>query len=181
VALLGPDGAGKSTLAAGIESMFYFPVRRVYMGLWPTSEAPRGPAQAAFQIARRPFTVWWRYVTALRHRAMGRLVVFDRYVYDARLPPRGSLTWLKRPYFQMLSWSCPAPNLVVLLDAPGQVMHARSGEYDPAHLEDERNHYARLAERIPHVVRVDAARPPDVVLADVVGHIWRRYRRRAGR
>lgn len=179
VALLGPDGSGKSTLASGIASAFYFPVRRVYMGLWPTADAPRTVAVAALHVARRPFTVWRRYLTGVWHRAMGRLVVFDRYVYDALLPPRGSLTWLKRPYFRVLSRSCPRPDLVILLDAPGEVMHSRSGEYDPEHLAAERAQYARLAERLPHAVRVDADRPPEEVLADVVGHIWQHYRDRA--
>ena len=69
--------------------------------------------------------------------------------------------------------SCPSPGLVVLLDAPGAVLHARSGEADPAGLEADRRHYARLAEKIPHVVRVDADRPQEAVIADVVNHIWR--------
>jgi thymidylate kinase len=181
VALLGPDGCGKSTLAAGIQSTFGLPVRRVYMGLWPTSDAPRGPVTAAFGIARRPFVVWWRYLVAQRHRAMGRLVVFDRYVYDALLPPRGALIRLKRMYLRMLSRCCPAPELVILLDAPGEVMHARSGEYDAAHLEAERSHYARLATRLPRVVRVDADQPAERVLSVVTDHIWRRYLTRGRR
>jgi thymidylate kinase len=181
VALLGPDGAGKSTLAGRIESTFYFPVRRIYMGLWPTREAARGPAQAVFQIIRRPFRVWRRYLAGLRHRVLGRLVLFDRYIYDASLPARGSLIWLKRPYFWMLSRSCPSPNLIILLDAPGEVLHGRSGEYEPAHLEAERRHYRRLARRLPQLVQVDSNRPPEVVVSDVMGHIWRQYQRRAAR
>jgi thymidylate kinase len=181
VALLGPDGSGKSTLAASIQHAFYFPVRRIYMGLWSTRDAPRGPIQTALAIARRPFVVWRRYLTGVGHRALGRLVVYDRYVYDALLPPRGALQWLKRPYFRMLSRCCPAPSLVILLDAPGEVMHARSGEYDPAHLEAERAHFARITNRAPHVVRVDANRPPEAVLNDAVRHIWRHYADRTHR
>ena len=181
VAVLGPDGAGKSTLAAGLESRFYFPVRRVYMGLWPSRDAADGPFRTAMRVAQRPFLAWWRYIGSLRHRALGRAVVFDRYVYDARLPPRGSLLWLKRLYFWVLSRACPAPRMAVLLDAPGEVMYARSGEYDPVHLEAERRHYVRLATRIPRLVRVDADRPPDEVLRDAVSHLWEYYRRRAGR
>jgi thymidylate kinase len=181
VALLGPDGAGKSSLASSIESTFYFPVRRIYMGLWPTRDVPQGPAHAAFEIIRRPFLVWRRYLAGLLHRLIGRLVLFDRYIYDASLPARGSLIWLKRPYFWVLSRSCPRPNLIILLDAPGEVLHGRSGEYAPAHLEAERQHYRRLARRMPQLVQIDSNRPPEVVVSDVIGHIWRQYQRRAAR
>ncbi|MFU8874019.1 hypothetical protein [Micromonospora sp. SL4-19] len=181
VALIGPDGAGKSTLAQGIESTFYFPVRRVYMGLWPSHEAPRTAAEQGVRILLRPFTVWRRYLAALRHRALGRMVVFDRYVYDALLPPRGPLIWLKRPYFHLLSRLCPAPTVVLLLDVPGSVMYRRSGEYDPAHLEGEREQYRRLRRRVPHLERVDADRAPELVLADALGRIWRHYVERAAR
>lgn len=175
VALLGPDGSGKSTLAQGLESTFYFPVRRVYMGLWPSTETPRSVAEQAVRISLRPFTVWRRYLTALGHRTLGRMVVYDRYVYDALLPPRGPLVWLKWPYFQLLSRLCPAPDVVLLLDVPGSVMYRRSGEYDPAHLEREREQYRRLRRRIPHLERVDADRAPELVLADALGRIWRHY------
>jgi thymidylate kinase len=178
VALLGPDGSGKSTVATGLAAAFYFPVRRVYLGLWPAEDRPPGRLGAAYRIARRPVVAWRRYLAGVWHRAMGRLVVFDRYVYDALLPPRGSLTWLKRPYFGLLGRCCPAPDLVVLLDAPGPVLHARSGEYDPTHLAAERDHYARLAGRLRNVVRVDAQRPREAVLAEVVGHAWRLYQDR---
>jgi thymidylate kinase len=181
VALLGPDGSGKSTLAAGIQSTFYFPVRRIYMGLWPSNEPPRSTAGHGLRILLRPFTVWRRYLSALRHRALGRVVVFDRYVYDALLPPRGPLVWLKRPYFQLLSRLCPSPNLVLLLDVPGPVMHLRCGEYDPEHLEAEREQYQRLRRRIPHLEHVDAHRPPELVLADALARIWRHYVARAAR
>lgn len=181
VALIGPDGSGKSTLAQGLESAFYFPVRRVYMGLWPSSETPRSTTEQAVRILLRPFTVWRRYLAAVRHRALGRLVVFDRYVYDALLAPRGQLVWLKRPYFQLLSRLCPAPDVVLLLDVPGPVMHRRSGEYDPEHLEAEREQYRRLRRRIPHLERLDADRAPELVLADALDRIWRHYVDRTAR
>jgi thymidylate kinase len=181
VAILGPDGSGKSTLAEGIQSTFYFPVHRVYMGLWSSKEEPRGGTASVLRILLRPFTVWRRYLSSLHHRTLGRVVVFDRYVYDALLPPRGPMVWLKRPYFRLLSRLCPAPNLVLLLDVPGPVMHLRSGEYDPEHLEAEREQYQRLRRRIPHLAHVDGHRPPGLVLADALALIWQLYLTREAR
>jgi thymidylate kinase len=180
VALIGPDGSGKSTVAAGIAAGFRFPVRGVYLGLWKDAARP-GPMRHAGQAVRRPLLAWRGYLAGLRHRALGRLVVFDRYTYDALLPPRGSWTWLKRPYLRVLARCCPAPDLVLVLDAPGAVAHARSGEYDPSHLEWERAEYRRLAGRLSRAVRVDADRPVDAVTAEAIGHIWRVYRDRSAR
>jgi len=181
VALLGPDGAGKSTLAQGITSAFYFPVRRIYFGLWKSGPTGCGTAQQALRVVTRPFTVLRRSARSLWHRVLGRLVVFDRYVYDAMLPPRGSFVWLKRPYFRLLIWLCPAPDLVLLLDAPGRVMHARSNDNDAERLEADRRQYQLLGARIPSLQHLDADRPAEVVLRDAVGRIWQHYVRRAER
>src|SRR5690606_30902766 len=42
MAVLGPDGAGKSTVADGIHGSSLFPVRRVYMGLYQKKRGKRG-------------------------------------------------------------------------------------------------------------------------------------------
>jgi thymidylate kinase len=175
VALLGPDGAGKSTLARGIQSSFYFPVRCVYMGLWARREAISSKPRLVLEIAFRPLVIWRRYLESLRHRCLGRLVVFDRYVYDAMLPPTGPRVQLKRLYFWLLSRLCPAPHLVLVLDVPGRVMHLRKAEHDAERLEADREQFRRLLGRLSNAERVDADRPADVVLADVLGRIWRRY------
>ena len=47
----------------------------------------------------------------------GRLVVFDRYTYDALLPITGSWLALKRPYFRVLAHLAPRPDLVLVLEA----------------------------------------------------------------
>ena len=58
------------------------------------------------------------------HAARGRVVVFDRYTYDALLPITGSWRLLKRPYFWVLAHLAPRPDLVLVLDLPGEVAFA---------------------------------------------------------
>jgi thymidylate kinase len=143
--------------------------------LWARREAVSSKPRLVLEIVFRPLVIWRRYLESLRHRSLGRLVVFDRYVYDAMLPPTGSLVQLKRLYFWVLSRLCPAPHLVLVLDVPGRVMHLRKAEHDVERLEADREQFRRLLGRLANAELVDADRPADVVLTDVLDRIWRRY------
>jgi thymidylate kinase len=179
VALLGPDGAGKSTLAVGIERGFVFPVRRVYMGLTAgmLQHIDRLRIPGVVRLGRLA-VIWARYLRARYHMARGRLVVFDRYVYDAGVPTPYRLSWAARLGRWIDGRSCPPPDLIVLLDAPGRVMHQRKAEYDPEMLEDWRRHFLALQRRFPGMEVVDSTRPIETVRADVIDRVWRRYARR---
>jgi len=176
VALLGPDGAGKSTLARGIQHSFIFPVRVVYMGL--TGGLLRHIARLhvpGLVLLGRMLVLWCRYLIAQYHQARGRLVVFDRYIYDAMVPHPERLNWFRRTSRRVDGHVCPSPDLVLVLSAPGDVMYERKGEYNPAQLEDWRQHFLALQQRIPQLEIVDTTRPRDGVRTDVIDRIWRRY------
>jgi thymidylate kinase len=183
VALLAPDGAGKTTLAASLEGSFYFPVRTVYMGL--DQRLPggrkRGRRAPGLGLARRLATVWSRYLFARLHESRGGLVVFDRYTYDALLPPRQAPTTARRARRWILAHACPAPDLVLVLDAPGEVLHARKPEHPRAVLEEQRDHYRRLGQRLERAVVVDVARETDEVRREVESLIWRALAARIAR
>jgi O-antigen/teichoic acid export membrane protein/thymidylate kinase len=174
VALVGPDGAGKSTLALRIKSTAALPVRCIYMGLWQRRPSRLGLAGHTADVAIRPFRLWRRYLTALAHRRLGRVVVFDRYSFDATLPPAGRLRPLKRAYFWFLAHSIPAPDALVILDAPGELLFARKGESKPEVLQAERAYFRDLANRVKNAVIVDSSAPEDEVFASVERLIWAR-------
>jgi len=181
-ALVGENGAGKSTLTAGIERSFYFPVRSVYMGLYqrPSGrEAGRGARGAG--LAGRLGTQWARWLEGAYHRRRGRLVLFDRYSYEALVPNRYRHSRRGRARRWVLGHSCPPPDLVVLLDAPGELLYERKGEHDVALLEKQRAAYRALVSRLPRAVVVDASREVDAVRPDVTAAIWGEYVRRWNR
>jgi len=176
VALLGPDGAGKTTVIADVQKRFILPVRSVYMGLTggllPRADSLRFPVLVALS---RLVIFWCRYLIAQYHQSRGRLVIFDRYIYDAEVPTPYPLSRLKKAYRWMDGHALPAPDLVLVLSAPGEIMYQRKREYDPEMLEDWRQHFLALQKRMPQAEIVDTTRTKDTVRIDVIDRIWRRY------
>jgi hypothetical protein len=175
VALLAPDGAGKSTLVANLQQSFYFPMHSIYMGLYQRKQVQRRPRMIGAGFIGRLFTQWQRYLSAQYHRARGRFVIFDRYPYDALLQPNRRLNWIKRSSRWLMAHACPAPDLVLLLDAPGDVLYARKGEHSPAFLEQQRQNYLALKASLPQMVIVNAMHDSDKVRREATALIWRTY------
>ncbi len=176
IALLGPDGTGKSTLAAGIQGSFYFPVHLVYMGLGDDRLEPLARLRLpGIGAPGRLLTLWWRYIRARYYQLRGHIIIFDRYTYDALLPSAEPLTPFQKAARWLLAHACPRPDMVFALDAPGDIMYARKGEYNPIHLETERQHFVALRQRISTIQIVDVTRDKDVVRADLADRISQRY------
>jgi hypothetical protein len=179
VALLAPDGGGKSTLAKGLQDSFYFPVRSIYMGLYGKHrKLARLPG---LRFGQRLASQWMGALAARYYQLQGQLVIFDRYGYDALLPSPQGGHWLQRCRRWLLAHACPPPDLVVLLDAPGDLLYARKGEHSIEQLEQQRQRYLQLRSKLPQLVVVDATQEADQVRRTVTGLIWRAYgRRQAG-
>ena len=181
VAIVAPDGAGKSTLISAIQHSFFFSSRSIYMGLYPKSSIdvkmrPRVRRNIkGYGTASLLMKQWSRYLAARYHQSLGRLVLFDRYTYDALLPTRQQISGIRRWRRQLLANACPAPDLVVLLNAPGDVLYSRKGEHCAAWLEQQRQSYLAMRQDIPQMVVVDATRDAERVCREVNRIIWRAY------
>jgi thymidylate kinase len=179
VAVLGPDGAGKSTLVNGIQERFIFPVQPVYMGLTGGLLRYVDKLRLPFLVVPgRIFIFWCRYLIACYHQLRGRLVVFDRYILDYSVPPPYPLNRLQKGIRWIDGHSIPLPNLVFVLDAPGELMFQRKGEYDPKTLELWRERFLALKDQIPELEILDTTRSIDDVIADAIARIWKRYMHR---
>lgn len=168
VALLAPDGGGKTTIAGLLVRNFPIPVRSIYMGLYKNPRRlPPG-----IGLAARVALQWTRYLTALYHRRRGRVVLFDRYTDDAALPVPAVNGRRDRFRRRVLAGALPRPDLILVLDAPAEVLLKRKGEHEVQRLERDRRHYRSLAEGSPRAVLLDATRPPDVVARAAAARIW---------
>ncbi|MDF2733505.1 MAG: hypothetical protein K0S97_128 [Chloroflexota bacterium] len=161
VALLGPDGAGKSSLAKTVGDGAPMTTRGIYLGLYG---GPRGGSRGAQRghgrvtirglgTATRLVAMWRGWLIGWWHARRGRLVLFDRHPYDARLggPTRG----LARMRRGILAHALPAPDLVIVLDAPPDLLFSRKPEHPLAQIEEQRRRYLDLAARTRSAVVVD--------------------------
>ncbi|MGH2474656.1 MAG: hypothetical protein ACRDIL_05275, partial [Candidatus Limnocylindrales bacterium] len=173
VALLGPDGAGKSSLAARIAAGGPMRLQSVYLGLYGGSRAKRRDGQRSLPglgLARRLVAMWGGWLVGWWAARRGRIVLFDRHPYDARLgDARGSGARLRRA---VLGHALPAPDLVVILDAPAELLVARKPEHPIDRIEDQRRRYLALAERLDRAIVVDAQAPLDDVARRITALAW---------
>jgi thymidylate kinase len=173
VALLGPDGAGKSTLMATVARSFVLPVRQFYAGLYPADR--RRFKQPGLGTVALLLRLWRLAIGASWNRRRGRLVLFDRYAYDARLPLPPTAGRRTRTRRALLARSLPTPDLVVVLDAPAEVLLGRKKEHALEVVEAQRRRYAELARSVPDGVIVDVSADADSVRRVVTALIWDRY------
>jgi thymidylate kinase len=221
VALIGPDGAGKTSITRRVAELLPVPSRTIYMGvnlessslmlpttrLILTAKRARGgrpdltvSAREAGTTRRRPLRAralrsvksgvrmtnwiaeeWFRQAVAAYARSRGQVVIFDRhffcdyYAYDV-VPRHGARPLSARVHGYVLARLYPKPDLVIYLDAPSEVLHARKQEGTLEFLEERRKDYLSLAGVFEHFVTVDAARPAETVAAEVTDVILRHIR-----
>ncbi|MCA1685043.1 MAG: thymidylate kinase-like protein, partial [Planctomycetia bacterium] len=109
------------------------------------------------------------------------LVLYDRHLVDTLVDPKRyrytGPAWLLRLIWRLI----PKPDLVILLDAPADVIRSRKQEVPPEETRRQCEAYRSLVGAMPNGHVVDAARPPEQVAADVDGIILRYLASRVAR
>jgi len=129
---------------------------------------------------------WYRQLIVALHLRRGRLVVFDRHFfadyYAHHVAADGrSLPWMARVHGRMLDRLYPKPDVLIVLDAPPELLHWRKPEGTIEDLAARRAEYLEVARHVPRSVIVDASQPFDRVLSQVVKVVeqeWARGDRR---
>jgi thymidylate kinase len=226
VAVLGTDGAGKSTVTARVErdlapvfsstKRYHRPVAsaRRWIKRHQTRSPSTKPARASVPIAEadgRPaggphplgapprklpasllkLGFWWAdytvlgYLLAIYPRLVNStFVVLDRYFDDLLVYPEsyryGGPLWLAH----LVGRFIPRPHLVILLDAPPEVIQARKDELTFEETAHQQAAYVKVVERLSNGHIVDAAKPLDEVVREVeeiiLGYMADRETRRLG-
>jgi thymidylate kinase len=199
VALLGPDGAGKSTVAQALADDPLIRARVVYMGFkrgdgWDSRgqrghqpgfrsadhEGRSGALRGGIAYGRRLLAQTRRSLVALTWGLRGRFVVFDRHPHELLIadPARGHGPRLRR---WLLCRTCLRPDVSVLLDAPPELLHSRKNEHPMERAAKQRERYRSLAQAVRDLVLVDSSGSEEESVRRVTSLIWTRYRQRLER
>jgi thymidylate kinase len=181
VAMLGADGAGKSTVLSQVKQDLAPAYRRTkryhlrppgeHCG-WPAavfhSKPLRGWLTSTVKLA-----MWWTdytvgyFIYVLPWVIRSTLVLFDRYYYDLTVDSRryryGGSRWLAQLFGKFI----PRPQLIILLDAPAEVLQARKQEVPIEETHRQQASYRALVGSFSDGHVVNAAKPLQEVVAQV--------------
>ena len=213
VVLLGPDGAGKTTLGSSLALqpagvMPFTAVEHVWFShrILPTWNVVRSwvrrnrapSRQVAVDPYRKPRlhpVVWLTYqayktlnfwlceLTLIRRsRAHAKLVIHDRHPLEVTLDPRRYRYTGPLVFARWMSNLSPKPELVIVLDADPEIIQMRKQEVTLEETRRQMEAYRTFAASTPHAYLVDATRPAEEVVDQVVAllteHVSRRTRAR---
>jgi thymidylate kinase len=208
VVFLGPDGAGKSTVIEGVRGQLAEAFSGVFLqtvapslsqlrdGSYRTRTTNHADPRAAFphQFPPQPLLLslvkaayWLVYyvlgyhVTVRPALARASLVLHHRYLVDVLVDPRryryGGPEWVLRLLWRLT----PKPDLVILLDAPPEVIRARKTELPTAEIGRQRAAYLSLVESMTNGHVLDAAHRPERTIREATDLVLRFMAQRTAR
>jgi thymidylate kinase len=185
IVLCGADGSGKSTVGAKLAealSTTFSPEKGQHFHWKPpvfsaSRQAARGPADSPHARAPRSgaaslffFMAHWLEFFAGSHLRIrpvtfrGGLVLIDRYYYDFLVDQRRYRLQVAQGLVRLGLMFLKKPDLVLLLDAPAEVLQSRKQEVDPAETRRQRETYLAMIDSLPNGHVINAADKPELVV-----------------
>lgn len=201
VAVLGPDGAGKSTLANRLGEDLLGAFRRTTVfHLRPAlidRKLDRGPVTDPHGKAPYPFwvsllkipyyvlTYGLGHLFHIRPRLVrSTLVLFDRYYDDLLVDPRRYRYAGPMGFARLGRRFIHNPDLYFIVDVPEEDVWTRKQEVSRGEVGRQRDSYRRLAAHLPGAVVLDGSLPADEVARNacdvIVDYLRHRYISRRG-
>jgi hypothetical protein len=173
--------------------------RRQKLGVTPSKNIPpnhpalrgrhkKSGVRSLLRLVNRLAEEWYRQFLSWKFRRQGHVVIYDRhYKFDFELDkvPHGNevssrekrqfTDWLHRWF---LAKVYPAPDVVIYLDAPAEVLFARKGEFTLEWLESRRQAFITQGKKTPNFFQIDATQPLETVHANVAERIMQFYQKR---
>jgi thymidylate kinase len=198
IAVLGPDGSGKSTLIEKMKVLFQdvfkvgshgVKVFHIRPGLFPTitellkkkshsaekssllREAWNAPS-STISFARL-LCFWADYVLGYFVKILPELgsyhvVVLDRYYYDLLIDPSRYKIRLPHRVMKAFFAVLPTPDIAFVLDAPPEIIYPRKRELNEATIGILLNEYRNLKNEIDNVHILQATNSPEELSMEVV-------------
>lgn len=197
VAVLGPDGVGKSTLLRSLSGRLTemrYMTDVVYMGPWgqsilPVSAARRvigRPGEPSRKLGWFPAASlrWVAYLAVLAAEFAARwlfrarparrradIVLCDRYLYDVLVGYKNRVSprgeWMRT----VLCRVYPRPHATVLLCAPAEAVAERKDQLSTAAAGEVAAAYERAAKRV-NMIKIDASQSSQAVEEAVLEALW---------
>ncbi|MDD5422813.1 MAG: hypothetical protein PHT32_05280 [Candidatus Omnitrophica bacterium] len=197
ICILGPDGAGKSSVAQGafniLKNAFLSDASTIlhYRPGWlPSLGALRGkrtePFDRPWEKRTTPLLSLTRFFYYLIDITAGyyirvhdaerknAIVIFERYAYDFLYDPRRYGFDLPKWFIRAFVGLVPAPDLAIYLDASAKAVHERKKELSLEEIEVQAERFKKIAPGIKNLQSVNADGPMEDVLSAVVGCVLER-------
>jgi thymidylate kinase len=180
VVFLGPDGAGKSTVIDAVQKRLapaflrtsYQSFARGILGFRkkpsPHALPPRSLPGSLIKAC------WWLgcytigyYAAVYPTLVRGGMVINHRYLLDAIVDPRRYRYAGPMGLLRAIWTIAPKPDVIIILDAPADVIHARKRETSLEETTRQRDAYRALAATTPNARVVDTSQSPEQTIDEV--------------
>jgi thymidylate kinase len=189
LAILGPDGSGKSTLIESLESkarplfwrkaaLFHF--RPDVLGttknrgpvLQPHLQPPRNALSSVLKLAYYAADFCAGYLKTIRPGLIrSRLMIFDRYYHDILVDQRRYRYSGPMRLARLVASLIPQPDMFLIVDASEETIRKRKQELPLEELRCQRIAYRHLAATLPNAILLDGSTTPAEVARQACRHI----------